>query len=62
MFDIHYNARESGAPTVGAGKIKYALVITVEASKHQDLYNEILQSYASILIPIQPKVTIPINV
>lgn len=62
VFDIHYNARESGAPTVGAGKIKYALVITVEASKHQDLYNEILQSYASILVPIQPKVTIPINV
>jgi Subtilase family len=62
VFDIHYNAREAGAATVGADKIKYALVVTVEAAKHQDLYNEILQSFASVLVPIQPKVTIPISV
>ncbi|BCO28538.1 hypothetical protein MIZ03_3444 [Rhodoferax lithotrophicus] len=62
VFDIHYNARESGAATVDAGKIKYALVVTVEAVKHQDLYNEILQSFASVLVSIQPKVTIPVNV
>jgi Subtilase family len=61
VFDIHYNAREAGAATVGANKIKYALVVTVEAAKHQDLYNEILRSFASVLIPIQPKVTIPIS-
>jgi hypothetical protein len=61
VFDIHYNAREAGAATVGADKIKYALVVTVEAAKHQDLYNEILQSFASVLVPIQPKVTIPIS-
>lgn len=62
VFDIHYNAREAGAGTASADKIKYALVITVEAVKHQDLYNEILQSYASVLVPIQPKVSIPIRV
>jgi Subtilase family len=62
VFDIHYNAREAGAGTSHADKIKYALVITVEAVKHQDLYNEILQSYASVLVPIQPKVSIPIQV
>jgi Subtilase family len=61
-FDIHYNAREAGASTPGADKIKYALVITIEATKHQDLYNEIIQSYASVLVPIQPKVSIPIQV
>ena len=62
VFDIHYNAREAGAGTSNADKIKYALVVTVEAAKHQDLYNEILQSYASVLVPIQPKVSIPIQV
>jgi Subtilase family len=62
VFDIHYNARESGAATTRADKIKYALVITVEAPKHEDLYNEILRSYQSILMPIQPQVSLPIRV
>lgn len=61
VFDIHYNAREAGAATTKADKIKYALVITVEAPKHADLYNEILQSYQSILMPIQPQVALPIR-
>jgi hypothetical protein len=62
VFDIHYNAREAGAATTGADKIKYALVITVEAPKHEDLYNDILRSYPSILMPIQPQVSLPIRV
>lgn len=62
VFDIHYNAREAGAATTGADKIKYALVITVEAPKHEDLYNEILRSYQSILLPIQPQISLPIRV
>jgi hypothetical protein len=62
VFDIHYNAREAGGPTTGAEKIRYALIITVEAPKHADLYNDILRAYAKILAPIQPKVTLPIRV
>lgn len=61
VFDIHYNAREAGGPTTSAEKIRYALIITVEAPKHADLYNEILRSYAKTLVPIQPKVTLPIR-
>jgi hypothetical protein len=63
VFDIHYNARELGATTSSKSeKIKYALVVTVEASKHPDLYNEILQSFASVLIPIQPQISLPVRV
>lgn len=62
VFDIHYNARESGGATTHADRIRYALVITVEAPKHEDLYNEILRSYPSILLPIQPQVSLPIRV
>ncbi|HRQ04323.1 MAG TPA: S8 family peptidase [Nitrosomonas halophila] len=62
VFDIHYNAREAGGPTANAGKIRYALIITVEAPKRTDLYNEILRAYARTLVPIQPKVTLPIRV
>lgn len=62
VFDIHYNAREAGGPTTNAEKIRYALIITVEAPKHADIYNEILRAYAKTLVPIQPKVTLPVRV
>lgn len=62
VFDIHYNAREAGGRATGAEKIRYALIITVEAPKHVDLYNEILRAYAKTLVPIQPQVSLPIRV
>lgn len=62
VFDIHYNAREAGAPTTSAKKIRYALIITVEAPKHADLYNDVLRAYAKMLVPLQPKVTLPVRV
>lgn len=61
VFDIHYNAREAGGQTTSAEKIRYALIITVEAPKHIDLYNDILRAYANMLVPIQPKVTLPVR-
>jgi hypothetical protein len=61
-FDIHYNARDGGGTASGAEKIRYALVITVEAPKHADLYNDILRAYASILTPIQPQVSLPVRI
>ncbi|MCX8521898.1 MAG: S8 family peptidase [Rhodoferax sp.] len=62
VFDIHYNAREAGHKANGAEKIRYALIISVEASKHVDLYNEILRAYANTLVPIQPQVSLPIRI
>ena len=62
VFDIHYNAREAGGRATGAEKIRYALIITVEAPKHADLYNEILRAYAKTLVPIQPQVSLPIRI
>lgn len=62
VFDIHYNARDCGGMASKPEKIKYALIITVKASKHADLYNEILRAYNQILIPLQPQVSLPLNV
>lgn len=62
VFDIHYNAREAGGKASSAEKIRYALIITVEAPKHADLYNEILREYANMLVPIQPQVSLPIRI
>jgi hypothetical protein len=60
-FDIHYNARAGGGRASGPGKIRYALIISMEAPKHPNLYADILSAYASTLIPIQPTVTLPIR-
>lgn len=62
VFDIHYNARETGASTGSAEKIPYALIITIQARHHVDLYNDILRAYAKTLVPIQPQVSIPVRV
>lgn len=62
VFDIHYNAREAGGRATGADKIRYALIITVEAPKHADLYNEILRAYATTLVPIQPQISLPVRI
>lgn len=62
VFDIHYNARKAGAKANSPDKIRYALIITVEAPKHADLYNDILRAYSRALVPIQPQVSLPIRV
>ena len=61
VFDVHYNARIGGRNAVSADKIPYALVITIEAKKMNDLYNKILQRYPTILEPLRPVVEIPIR-
>ena len=62
VFDIHYNAREAGHKANSAEKIRYALIITLEAPSHADLYNEILRTYVKTLVPIQPQVSLPIRI
>lgn len=61
-FDIHYNAREGGGTADRPEKIKYALIITVEAPKHPELYADILRAYAQTLVPIQPQISLPIRI
>ncbi len=61
-FDIHYNARDGGAPAgLGTELIQYALVLTVRAPRHASLYDEILASH-TVLKAIEPQVTLPIRV
>ncbi len=62
VFDIHYNAREAGGSSKNAEKIRYALIITIDAPKHSELYNDILRAYVNTLVPIQPQIAIPIRI
>ena len=61
-FDIHYNARDGGgACNAGSELVRYALVLTLIAPKHANLYDDILSSH-SVLRAIEPKVSIPLRV
>lgn len=61
VFDIHYIAREAGADTRRGKPLAYALILSIEARNHPNLFNEILQSYP-VLVQIQPQVSLPIRI
>jgi hypothetical protein len=61
VFDVHYNARMGGRNSMGADKIPYALVITLNSRNTRDVYNKILQRYRTILEPLEPLIKIPIR-
>lgn len=60
VFDVHYNAREAGANAGDAPKVRYALVVTVKAPKHSNLYQEILDAHA-VLEALESQVSLPIR-
>lgn len=63
VFDIHYQAREPGSKLSPAGAIKlpYALVVTVSASKHPDLYDRVVAHYPT-LAAIRPRTHLPLPI
>lgn len=61
-FEIHYVARDSAGAPKRPRKVKYALIISIESKKHLNIYADILQNYSSVLLPIQPRIEIPVQV
>nr|MDT0251368.1 S8 family peptidase [Endozoicomonas sp.] len=63
-FEIHYMARDGGDSISGtkAPTIKYAFVVSLEAPKHSDIFNDILKAYSSVLTEIQPRISTPIPI
>jgi hypothetical protein len=62
VFDVHYVARQPGdkdSPS-SAEKLAYALVVTVTADKHPDIYERVREQYP-VLEVIRPKTPIPIR-
>lgn len=59
VFDIHYNARDAGAPASRADSIPYALIVTVRAPKFVDVHQAILNAHAALQV-IEPKVVVPV--
>jgi hypothetical protein len=61
VFDIHYNARFEGHKDNRYQEIEYALVITVEAAKLVDLYDQVVRRYQTKLEQLLPVIDIPIR-
>lgn len=63
VFDIHYVARSPGASMPRRPeKIGYALVVTVTAKRHPDLYERVKDKYRQRLEALQPRTELPIRV
>lgn len=60
-FDIHYNARLEGRDFSPQHPLPYALVVSVQAKKIGDLYDQIVRKYATRLEPLRPTVAIPLK-
>ena len=61
VFDIHYNARSESHDDASADKIRYALVLTVEAPRVKDLYDRVVRTYRAQLQPLLPIVEVPVR-
>lgn len=59
VFDIHYNARDEGGQSTATEPLRYALVMTLEAPRHVDLYSELLEAFP-VLIRLEPTVTVSV--
>jgi Subtilase family len=60
VFDIHYNSRLDGRNDASPKKMPYALVITVEAPRSKDLYDQVVRRFRTVLEPLTPVIQIPV--
>lgn len=62
-FDLYYHNRDEGRADKEARPMPYALLVTLKAPRVKNLYSLVLQAYAEILLPLEPRtqVRIPIT-
>ena len=61
MFDIYYHHRQSASANSQPAPIPYALIVQVRAPKVPDFYNRVVRTYANVLVPLQPRISIRIQ-
>lgn len=61
-FDIYYHHRDGAAAALWKPKpIRYALVVGLKAPSVPDFYNRVVRTYATVLVPLRPRVNIQIR-
>lgn len=61
-FDIWFHHREGGAAMREPKPLPFTLVVSLTAPKEKDLYNRVVRTYAQVLVPLRPKIQIPVTV
>lgn len=55
VFDIYHHTRAQGKPIGNPTAIPYALVIGVQTPKMPTFYDEVVRTYANVLVPLRPR-------
>ncbi len=61
VFDVYYHTREEGLASTHAHPIPYSLIITINAPKIRNLYNQVIRTHPNILVPIRPQIRIRVS-
>jgi hypothetical protein len=62
FFDIKYVHRNQAVPGEPRGAIPYALIISVKVPAVPTLYNKVVRAYSSVLVPLRPRLRLPVRV
>ena len=62
VFDIYNHTRQQGSTASNDSPIPYALILSIKAPDISDLYNRIVRAHAGILIPLAPRLRLPVPV
>ncbi len=54
-FDVYYHHRLEGSVHPNPSPLPYAIVISVKAPRHPQLYNEVVRTYSQNLVPLRPQ-------
>jgi len=54
VFDVYYHHRFEGSTHPNPRPLPYAIVISVKAPRHPQLYNEVVRTYNKNLVPLRP--------
>lgn len=60
-FDIHHLTRSEGQPITARENLRFALVVSITASRTRNLYDLVVQRYRGVLEPLTPIVELPIE-
>ena len=60
-FDIHHLTRSEGQPITTRENLRFALVVSITASRTRNLYDYVVQRYQGVLEPLTPIIELPIE-
>jgi hypothetical protein len=59
-FDIYYHTRQDGKRASSPQPIQYAFILGLKAPSNPTLYDDVVRSYAQILVPLRPQMRLQI--